>query len=122
MTDDAPASAASASHAPRIPTKAPTDIGQSGDFYMLVGILVGVLFAGAIAIWLLDRWRKHNDCDDSPSLSLTNYRAMFEAGEITQAEYDKILARMAPKIKGDAKAAPIVTPLVPPPPPQPKSE
>jgi hypothetical protein len=120
---DAPASAATTSQAAPAPTRDAKEIAKSGEFYLLVGVLVGVLFVGAIVLWLVDKWRRRNDCDtDNPSLSLSHFRGMFEAGEITQAEYDKILAKMAPKIKGTVPPASLPPPPPAGPPSVPKSE
>lgn len=118
-----PVASASSAVTPPPATKRAEDIAKSGDFYLIVGVLIGVLFLGALILWFVDRWRKDQDREDeNPGLTLSNFRRMFEAGEITQAEYDKILTRMAPKIKGGPSQPPASPPPPAAPPSLPKSE
>ncbi|CAN5340450.1 hypothetical protein BH11PLA2_BH11PLA2_37310 [soil metagenome] len=119
MIEDTIASAAPIQRTP--PPKNPAEIVQSTDYYLMVGFLIGVIFLGAIVIWAVDRWRKGLEREENPSLTLTDYREMYESGEITEKEYDRIRAKMAAKIKG----LPTTPPQVPPassPPSSPKSE
>lgn len=81
------------------PVKRPEDIARSNDFYLTVAALVGVLFFAAVVLLLLGRWRKRQERGDDPAEILTNYREMYEAGELSEEEYAKIRARMAEKIK-----------------------
>ncbi|AMV28609.1 hypothetical protein VT84_29665 [Gemmata sp. SH-PL17] len=62
--------------------------------------LVGAMLVGAIAISLTDKWRKRatapaHDATDM----LTNYRDMYEHGEITEAEYTELRRKVADKVK-----------------------
>src|SRR4051812_46129088 len=62
--------------------------------------ITAVLLVGAVAIYVADKWRKRtaagarNDAE-----SLTSYRDMYEAGEITEAEYAELKRRLAEKVK-----------------------
>lgn len=72
------------------------------EFLVTVGSLVGALFLGAIVFSLVDRWRKRDATATSERdsiESLTSFRAMFDNGELTREEYDKILDRVAAKMK-----------------------
>ncbi len=79
--------------------------------------LTAALLVGAAVIYAVDRWRKktaegtHDDTE-----SLTSFRAMYEAGEITDVEYAELKRKLAEKVKRGA-AAPSVNgaaPLTPP--------
>src|SRR5438067_365142 len=76
--------------------------------------LTGALFVGAIVIYAVDKWRKRAESGaDDGTASLTSFRAMFENGEITEAEYAELRRRVAEKVKKgpvpkpDAPAAPL---------------
>ncbi len=71
--------------------------------------LVGAMLIGAIAISLTDKWRKRatapaHDATDM----LTNYRDMYEHGEITEAEYTELRRKVADKVKN--APAPVAPP------------
>lgn len=61
------------------------------------------------------RMRNRRDASSDGGISLTNFREMYDAGEITKEEYEKIRLKMAGKMKADLG-------LSPPPPVPPKSE
>jgi hypothetical protein len=62
--------------------------------------LTAALLVGAAVIYAVDKWRKkaaegsHDDTE-----SLTSFRAMHEAGEITDAEYAELKRKLAEKVK-----------------------
>ena len=61
--------------------------------------LVGALLVGALAIYLADRWRKRQQAMATENEGqLTNFRALFEKGELTQEEYDRIRHRLGQRI------------------------
>ncbi len=64
------------------------------EFLLTVGLLAVVLLAGAVVLYATDNWRKRRDTqpDDSP-MTLQHYRDLFEAGELTEAEYTKLRDR-----------------------------
>ncbi|HEY3788875.1 MAG TPA: hypothetical protein VGL71_08475 [Urbifossiella sp.] len=69
--------------------------------------LAGSLLVGAIAIYLVDRWRKRSNlaAEREAGLELTDFRAMFESGEITEAEYNKLRLKVADRVKKPAPGA-----------------
>jgi hypothetical protein len=67
--------------------------------------LAGALLVGAVVIYLVDKWRKQTAlADRQTGLELTDFRAMFESGEITKAEYDRLRLKVAERVK-QAEAA-----------------
>src|SRR5262245_31177742 len=95
----------------------------------LIGALIGVLLLGALILSWLQRWRNRQLAaeNDNPAGQLTNFRAMYEAGELSKEEYDRILARIANRAKAkpnpkppERPAPPAPTnPILPPPPEHP---
>jgi hypothetical protein len=62
--------------------------------------LTAALLVGAAVIYAVDKWRKkaaEGSQDDTESL--TSFRAMHEAGEITDAEYAELKRKLAEKVK-----------------------
>jgi hypothetical protein len=91
--------------------------------WSIVGLAV-VLILGAILIALVDRWRRRPGADTIlPSDQLESFRVLYERGEISEDEYNRIRTRLLNEIKGKPKAAPAAPkapPIVseaPPPPP-----
>jgi hypothetical protein len=85
-----------------------------------VSILAGVLVVGGLFLGRLDRWRKRQmeEPDDSPE-QLGTFRDMFERGELSKEEYDRVLRRVAERVgaKPKPKPVPVVTPEPAPGPP-----
>jgi hypothetical protein len=76
------------------------------EFLIAVGGLITALLAGAVVLYFVDTWRKRQLAAGQDAVgSLTSFRAMYERGEITEAEYQTILAKMAPKVKQEVVAA-----------------
>lgn len=74
-----------------------------------------VLLVGAGVIYAVDKWRKRTaEQKHDATESLTSFRAMYEAGEITEAEYTELKRRLAEKVKKPSAAS------SPPPPPPPE--
>ena len=77
--------------------------------WVVVGLLAGTLLAAAGVLWLVERWRK-GAIDGGGSRAsadeLTDYRAMFERGEITEDEYNRLRLKVAERVKPAAPAAP----------------
>lgn len=96
-------------------------VSQNEDFLVYSLILVGVLLAAAVVFYFLERWRRSNpkgEADREAGMSLTSFREMYENGEITESEYQRLKEKMASKIKGakDIPAPPPPPPVQPPPP------
>jgi hypothetical protein len=85
--------------------------------------LVVALLVGAFVLHLLDRWRKKTAAGvTNPADELTDFRRMFEHGEITEEEYARLRTRVAQRVKATDAVAGAVTPspnpaMLPPPPP-----
>ena len=73
----------------------------------VVGLAVALL-AGAAVIYAVDKWRKRAAAGASAADgagALTSFRAMYESGEITEAEYAELRRRVAEKVKKPAPTA-----------------
>jgi hypothetical protein len=90
------------------------DMVKSDGFLWVVGALVATLLVGAVLLKWLERWRKRQ-LTDTPAndvQQLGSFRSMFERGELTKEEYDRIkrkeAARLRDKMAGKgANPAPI---------------
>ena len=85
----------------------PGDLFDRPEFWWGTGGLVAALIAGAVVISYVDRWRKRQALADQAESGeeLTGFRAMFERGEITEAEYAKLRQKVAARVKTPAKPA-----------------
>lgn len=80
---------------------------QRAEDWVVVGLLVGVLLAGAVVVYFVDRWRKRTvNTTEQAGDELTNFRAMYERGEITESEYAKLRQRVAQRVNPPAPVAP----------------
>ena len=71
------------------------------DFLIAAGALALVLLAGAVAFYFADRWKRQQLSDDHTTAeSLTDYRRMFDRGELSRDEYERIRDRLAAELKG----------------------
>ncbi len=76
--------------------------------FMIFGaaiVAVGIIF-GIVKMWAR---RQSEDCE-SPSMSLSSFRTMYENGEISQEEYEQIRNKMAAKMKGSLGIQPLPEP------------
>jgi hypothetical protein len=80
-----------------------------------VSVLVGVLLVGAWIIARVDRWRKRQmeDADDSPD-QMMSFRALYERGELSKEEYDRVLRRVADRAGAKPKPVPAAAAESPP--------
>jgi hypothetical protein len=62
------------------------------------------LLLGALVIWLVDRWRKQSAKTTNSAEELTDFRGMYERGEITEEEYGRLRTR----VSGRMRQAPVV--------------
>ncbi|HJZ58563.1 MAG TPA: hypothetical protein VKE74_26720, partial [Gemmataceae bacterium] len=74
---------------------------QKAEDWVVVGLLVGTLFAAAGIFWLFERWRKRAMAAPTQDAAeeLSNFRVMFERGEITEEEYNKLRQKVADRVK-----------------------
>jgi hypothetical protein len=64
------------------------------------------LLAGAVLVYLADRWRKRvSSAGVETGGELTEYRRMFDRGEITEEEYVRLRDRVAKRVKAPPAAA-----------------
>ena len=98
--------------------KDPQEILRDDRFLWGSLALVGVLLFGAWVFSRLDRWRKKqmDGADDGTRESFGSFRAMYERGQITRDEYDRLLRRAAERVAGKP-APPVLPPDLPPPAP-----
>jgi hypothetical protein len=76
------------------------------EFFVTVGLLILVLLGGAVVLHYTDLWRKRQLVPPHESAeSLTSFRAMFERGEITEAEYLAVRDRVAARVKQEVALA-----------------
>ena len=63
--------------------------------------LAGALLVGAVVVLLVDRWRKKGLAPPGKSVDeLTEYRKLFDSGEITEEEYKRLRAQLAERVSG----------------------
>lgn len=82
-------------------------------------LLAGLLLVAAVIFMFFDRWRKRptGETARDAAFSMSNFRQMYENGELTEAEYERIKLKMAAKMKEKLGVSP-----TPPPPPTPPPE
>jgi hypothetical protein len=75
--------------------------------FLWIGVLLGVLVLAGIFLSRIDRWKKRQleDRDDAPE-HLGSFRAMYENGELSKEEYDRVLHKMAAKVGAKPKLTP----------------
>jgi len=94
------------------PAVAATNLLDSTEFIVGTVSLVAVLLGAAIVLWALDRWRKQEARRNLESTeSLSNFRALFERGEISEAEYKRIRDRVSNQMRREVGLPP--PPVVP---------
>lgn len=70
------------------------------EFVIGTASLIAVLLSGAVVLWWLDRWRKKQTGAALESTeSLTHFRALFERGELSEPEYQRIRDRVANQMR-----------------------
>src|SRR5436305_13989488 len=69
--------------------------------------LIATLLLGALVFAWLDRWRKRGDRDIlTPADELTAFRQSYDRGELSQEEYERIRAKLAPKVRQQVNLPP----------------
>ncbi|HEY7426333.1 MAG TPA: SHOCT domain-containing protein [Gemmataceae bacterium] len=88
---------------------------------LLTGLcLAAALLVGAVVIALVNRWRRQSEAteDLSPSAQLAHFRSLYEAGTISQEEFDRLRAFLGGQMRetlGVPAPPPPETPAKPPP-------
>lgn len=82
--------------------------------FLWIGILLMVLIVGGMLLARLDRWRKRQmELVDETSNHVGSFRDLYENGEISREEYDKVLRRVAER--AGAKIKPVNAKAIVPP-------
>src|SRR5579871_2137594 len=64
------------------------------------GLLAGALLVGAIVVAFFDRWRKRRANETYTTHDqLTSFRLLYERGELSQEEYERIRVRLLAQLK-----------------------
>jgi len=66
---------------------------------ILTGLMMAAMIVGAMIIAAVDRWRKREAAQSVPEETLSSYRTLYEDGELSQVEYDRIRARYAQRLR-----------------------
>jgi hypothetical protein len=78
---------------------------RSPEVIWSVVILALALLVGALNVYLTDRWRKGITARSSDAArELTEFRRMYEHGEITEEEYVKLRDKVAKRVKAQPAA------------------
>jgi hypothetical protein len=83
-------------------------------------MICGVLLVGAVILQWAQRWRKRQMTDDRPVNQLTSFRDLYEEGELTRAEYERIRSSVAERVRDEPTPTPPIQPA-PKEPPTPQS-
>ena len=90
------------------------DVFKSVEFLVTVGVLSVVLLGGAVVLYFTDIWRKRQfEAGRDSTESLTSFRALYERGELTESEYQKIRDKMAAQMKREVGLTPLPPPAAP---------
>ncbi|MBU3727693.1 MAG: SHOCT domain-containing protein [Phycisphaerales bacterium] len=71
----------------------------------VLGALVLIVIAGAVALLLIKRWWKGESEAATPGFTLGDLRAMRDSGEISVAEYERAKEQMVRKVRTHATSA-----------------
>jgi hypothetical protein len=88
------------------------DLLSNAEFLWLVGALVATLLVGALVLSWVERWRKRqlSDSPVSDIEQMSMYRQMYERGELSKEEYDRVKAKEAQRLRGKLTAKPAAAP------------
>jgi hypothetical protein len=69
------------------------------------GLLAGTLFVGAIAIALIDRWRKRIQNETySAHEQLASFRLLYERGDLSAEEFERVRKQLLGRLKHEGTA------------------
>lgn len=77
--------------------------------------LVAALLVAALVIALVSRWRRRRDVEDdlSPNAQLVQFRSLYEAGTITEEEFERLRTLLGGRLR-DTLGVPPKEPPAPP--------
>lgn len=106
------------------PPAPPRPLLENTDFLIACGLMAVVLFGGAVVLSYFDRRRKRQEEAFTDTTSqLESYRELYENGEITGSEYQRLRSRVAGRMKQEIGLPPVPPPKPPSdePPPDPEA-
>jgi len=80
---------------------------ESREFWLTIALMTGVLLLGAVALVLVDRWRK--SYAQSRPLSgdqLSHFQVLYEQGELSREEFDRVRTLLGKRLRQDLEAPP----------------
>jgi len=88
---------------------------SSWSYFLTTVVLMATLTAAALLIVWLGRWMRRPPGDVSSGDELTRFRSLYERGELNREEYERIKAKLVPRLRKelDLPAAPKETPPAP---------
>jgi hypothetical protein len=88
-------------------------------------LFMAALLAGALVLFLVERWRRTSSAEpDSTNDQLTSFRSLYERGELSREEYERIRNKLGSRLRKEMnvpkppEASPDPTPPSPPEPPE----
>jgi hypothetical protein len=70
--------------------------------------LIATLLLGALIFAWLDRWRKRTtEGTLSPGEQLAAFRSSYDRGEMSQEEYERVRAKLAPQVRREHDLPPV---------------
>jgi uncharacterized membrane protein len=80
--------------------------GSRGMVWPLV-ILTAVVVVGIVLIVWMDRWRRRPDqLNLTPAEQLARFQELYDRGELSQQEFDRIKARLEKKVRSEPPVPP----------------
>lgn len=91
-----------------VPPAAPVNKAQAREDLIVNGAIVGAIFIGLAVVFSAVRYwsRRQIEANDSPAMSLSSFREMYENGELSAEEYEQIRTKMAAKMKSKLGVVP----------------
>jgi len=84
----------------------PWALTKEENLILATGALLGVVLVGGVIIAKADRWRKRQmDGREDGTAGLGSFREMYETGELSKEEYDRVLRRIAERAGVKVKPA-----------------
>ena len=85
---------------PAAPGAPPKPLLENAEFLIACGLMALVLFGGAFVLSYFDRRRKRQEAAVTDTTAqLESYRELYESGEITGGEYQRLRERVAGRMK-----------------------
>jgi hypothetical protein len=83
--------------------------------------MVAALLVGALLIAIVDRWRKRSAASErmTPGQQLSHFRTLYEKGELSREEFERIRALLGGRLREDLNLPPSKPALAAPAPGQP---